>query len=656
MRVIIFASLFLCTTFAFSQKKYKKRAQYKTVRAYELDMTVYEKDSAANAVYLYEHGENYFEEEHGRIFIIKKYFAKLKILTKEGLSYATVTIPLYHSEKNAEKVSDIIAATHNPDEILNLNPRNIYTDDINENWKVKKFTFPGATVGSVLTYEYTIKTPYLFNMEGWDFQADIPKVYSEFNAKIPGNYIYNRTLRGYLKLAVNESKIEKQCFDPDGYYNAADCETIKYAMKDIPAFEVEDYMLSKYNYYSKLKFELSVFNGFDGTKHRYTKSWKDVDKEFRKDKDIGIQVRKKGYFQKLLPEDILQIEDEVARAKAVYSFIQNHFNWNKKFGLFKNARVKTAYQNKTGNVAEVNLSLVNALQAAGLDAKMMLISTRKNGLPTLKHPVITDFNYLIAKLIINNESYYLDATDKDIPFNILPFRALNYTGRVMNFKEESYWDPIPPNPSNIKNVVVQLNIDETGAIAGKMSETNTGYLAIKRRKLLNEVSEESYLDMMESRIQDVEIDDYIIKRKDEIDKSISEQFDFNISKDFTADKIYFDPFLIKQNANNPFKLKTRSYPVDFGYPSQYRYRLIMKLPNDYEIVNLPENKAIKIGDKAYSQLSTSVGEDNTITLIFSLSLKGHRFVAEEYDLLKKLFNYVADTQNNTILNITKKNH
>ncbi|MCF6184500.1 MAG: UbiD family decarboxylase [Bacteroidales bacterium] len=80
---------------------------------------------------------------------------------------------------------------------------------------------------------------------------------------------------------------------------------MKYAIKDIPAFKEEtDFMLSSNNYISRLDFELSQYNRFDGTTDKYTKSWEDVDREFRGDKNVGRQLTKKGFFEKLkmLPE------------------------------------------------------------------------------------------------------------------------------------------------------------------------------------------------------------------------------------------------------------------------------------------------------------------------------------------------------------------
>lgn len=78
-----------------------------------------------------------------------------------------------------------------------------------------------------------------------------------------------------------------------------------------------------------------------------------------------------------------------------------------------------------GNLSEINHGLINALQAGDIDAKIFLSSTRENGFPTKLHPVMTDFNYLMAFVNIDGKEYLLDASEKNLPFNMVSYDALN---------------------------------------------------------------------------------------------------------------------------------------------------------------------------------------------------------------------------------------
>lgn len=270
----------------------------------EKNLTIYEKDTDASALVLYERGDNYFKVFANRILLVKEYHTKIKILNEKGFDEGTISIPLYHSGTSTEKLTKIKAVTHNGDTQFNVLPSEIYTSDVSEKWKEKTFTFPKLQKGSILEYSYTLTSPYIYNFSSWEFQSHIPKLYSEFNAKIPGNYVYNREMVGRLKLDINDAKIEKECFHIQGYAKAADCEVLKYAIKDIPAFKEEtDFMLSSKNYISRLDFELSQYNRFDGTTDKYTKSWGDVDREFRSDKNIGRQLTKKSFLKRMFQKN-----------------------------------------------------------------------------------------------------------------------------------------------------------------------------------------------------------------------------------------------------------------------------------------------------------------------------------------------------------------
>src|SRR5437879_12327311 len=107
--------------------------------------------------------------------------------------------------------------------------------------------------GCVIAVSFKIISPYLFNLHSWNFQSSITKINSEYEVHIPGFWNYNASLKGYLKLTKNVSKIENKCFT---YGNAAaDCSDIIYGISNVPAFIKEDYMTSEKNYRSSVHFE-----------------------------------------------------------------------------------------------------------------------------------------------------------------------------------------------------------------------------------------------------------------------------------------------------------------------------------------------------------------------------------------------------------------
>jgi len=647
-------SIIFCFTFLVC--KGQKKDDFGELSLAEKEFTSFKNDKEANAIVLYEQGNYYFEVIQNRIQLVKKYHGKIKILNNKGFKYGDISIPYYHNKNSSEKVKDIKAITHNNGAKTFLSTNNIFKNDLSERWSEKRFTFPKLTVGSILEYQYTIVSPYLFNLDGWAFQSEIPKIYSEFNAKIPANYRYNRNLIGSLQLSTNDATIKKECFYVDGYTNPADCEVLKYSMKDVPAFkEDEKYMLASSNYISKLEFELSEHFNLDGSKKKYTKSWKDVDKEFRLDKDIGRQLTKKGFFEKNVPESLLTEGDKLTRAKNIYKFIKNHFTWNERNSTYGKARVKDAFNQRKGNAWEINMSLINLLNAADIPANLMLTSTRKNGLPQKAHPIMSGFNYVLVKVNIEGQDYLLDATNKYMPFGMLPFRTLNHYGRVMNFKNESRWYDIIPEKNNKYQVrgQIKFNTEKQNGF-GIIDLLNFGYDAVDSRISIDSYSEEKYLENWEENFSgDFTINSYKTFPERSDDLRLVERFEFDLKNVLNGDMVYFNPFLIKFFDKNPFTLDKRNYPVDFGYPRHYKYDITVFIPEGYNIQGLPEAKAFKLGENSIHFKFQKKELAESVQILFDLKLSNSFFETEDYSSLKKIFEQVIDVQNNSFIVLKK---
>ncbi len=624
---------------------------------FESEFKTYEKDTTAHAVYLFEKGDNYFEVRRGYVRLIKKYHARIKILDKEGFSEAEITIPYYHFGGRTEIVSNIEGISHTEGLKYNVLQSTIYDVEVNERWSEKRFTFPNVQVGSILEYTYEIQSPFFFNLNGWKFQEDIPKVYTEYNAKIPGNYRYNRTLIGELSLQVNEAFIEEKCFSIPGTSDQADCEVLKYVMKDVPAFkEDESYMLSPKNYRSSLEFELSEHLRFNGITDKYTKSWKDVDKEFKADKDLGRQLKKENFFERNVPLDLISGgDDKLEKAKRIHEFVKNWFVWNGDYGIYWNNRVKQAFDQHRGNVAEINITLINLLNAAGIDTDMMVLSTRNNGLPKKSHPVMSDFNYLVAKADIDGNSYLLDATQKYLPFGMLPYRCLNYYGRVMDLEGESYWYDIVPEQTNSRAIRMEMSLNpEGGLVTGNYDEITKGYeVLIKKNQIITSTKEEYLNELEESSNGDFFIENYEMDSEQSNDKKLIEHFEFEMEGLESGETIYFNPFIIRFFKSNPFISEERYYPVDFGYLRSYMYYANVEVPEGYKIKELPEAIILSLPEKSGLLRFNCSELQGKIMVQYSLQLRAPHYTSEGYAFIKKFFEDAINAQNNSYLVLEK---
>jgi len=643
--------LFLNTSVYCQQKV---TAEFGKPDSYELQLTSYPKDPDAAGVVLFEKGKNYVKlvENNSYIKLIKEVHRKIKVIDAKNFEESVVYIPYYQSGNDREKVTSIKAITHNGALQMFVNSADIYETKETENWYYKRFTFPNVKDGSILEYSYVIESPFYFNFGTWEFQGNMPKVYSEFVSEMPGNYVYKKSLIGYESLYINEVSLLENCFSLPGHVQNADCEVATYAMQDIPAFKEEDHMLSSSNYRAGVKFELVEFTNFKGIKTKYTKEWRDVDKQFRTDKDMGGQLKFENFFEEQIPSKIRSIPDDLERAKAVYYFIQQHFNWNGKYNMAQ-VRVKDAFEEGGANNSEINLALVNALNAANIDSHMVLLSTRSHGLPTQLYPVLTDFNHVIAAVNINGTNHLLDATSKEAPFGILPFADLNGQGRLMDFKEGSSWIPIEPYARNTWYISGQFKIDENNLLIGEVAETFTGYKAMEKRTILKQKTKNDYLKSWEKSNMELEVADYQHENKNDLEQNLKEIYQAKLELP-EANQLFLYPFFLRKSFDeNPFKLAERSYPVDFGHATNETFLISIDLNNQYEITELPENKIIKIPGGAGECSVIYGGANGELTLRYSYKLNHHYFEAEAYNSLKEFFANVVSLQNKEVVVLSK---
>ncbi|WMI65474.1 DUF3857 domain-containing protein [Aestuariibaculum sp. YM273] len=620
----------------------------------DLKMTAYPQDSTANALVLYESGKSYVSPSDYKLYTEEKH--KIKIFNKEGFDHANITINLYHSDRNSfEQVEDIIATTYtlDGDQVITtkLNKKDIHKIEYDENHHLAKFTLPNVKVGSVITYSYTTVSPFMFKYHGWEFQGDLPKLYSEYNASIPANWKYNIKLVGSEKLFVNESDIKKDCLS-GGNGGQADCSVSKYAMKNIPAFIEEDYMTCKSNYLARIDYELQTFEDFRGITSDYSKTWETVDDELKTDKNIGRQILKSVDVENLLSEDIINETNLSLKAKAIYDYVQEQYTWNGDYKIFRNVSVKELIKEKSGNVSSINILLHNLLETAGISVKPVLLSTRNNGFATKLYPVISDFNYLIVQAEINGKTYLLDATDKYLYFGQLPFRCLNQYGRLLDFENGSKWIDInEENTSSILySVSLQLNPDET--MSGDVKIKKTGYYALNSKKDFF-INKSSYESNLKNKLADMEISEFNVEDGDINGMNFSENFKLQYGFDQVQNSIYLNPFIIAFFNENPFKLQERTYPIDFGFKDSYLYILKLNIGDNYNLVELPDDINVALPNNSGRLNLSSKVFNNEVHMLMRLNFNSSFYPTEYYPYLKEFMNKIVNTQKNTMILLQK---
>lgn len=621
-----------------------------------LNMKKYDKDTSAHAVVLNEFGTSRINLTNDyNVRLTFEYHTKIKFFdNKEFEREGIFVIPIYNGNAMVyEEVEDVKGITFYKDDNgvvqqAELDPKKVITEKRDKHYSLIKFTMPALRPGCIIEVSYHLISPYFRMFHPWHFQDYIPKIYSEYEVHIPGLWNFNASLRGYLKLTKNTAKIESKCFTFGT--GSADCSNIVYGMSDIPAFKPEDYMAAEKNYKSAVYFELEEETDLrTGAKTKIAKEWKDIDYDLKSERWFGGQLKRSGLMKDRIAPVIAYKTDQMEKAQAIYNYIKSAIKWNEDQDFGSDDGIRQALINHTGNAGDINLTLVTALNAAGVPSEAVLLSTRAHGSINKLYPAIGDFNYVVAKANIGDKSYLLDATEPLLPFGMLPMRCLNDQGRVFSLDKPSYWIDLNTNQRENITYALDLTLQDDGKMKGSIVRYSSGYSAYLKRveiKKFNSVNE--YVENMGEKLRKTKITKSDIVNLDSLDKPLGETYnvEMNIYDTMNHDQLSFSPFLLNQITTNPFKLAERDFPVDWGMPSDERYIVNIHLPQQYTLENPPQAMSIAMPNKGGSFFTAFDGDNQNFSFSYDTRFNKSVYSSEEYPYLKELYNKIILAQKN----------
>ena len=624
----------------------------------EVNLKNYKNDTSAHAVVLNEFGSSRIDiaaDDHIKIFF--KYHTKIKILDTKGFDKGTIAVSFYDSEDTHDEVTDIkgittYTAENGAIKQADLEPSKIYTTTENKYWKTVKFALPNLRAGCVIEFSYNKQIQGFGRLPSWEFQDDIPKMYSQYEVHIPAFWTFNAMIRGPLKLTKSKADVEKECFSSHG--SKCDCSYLIYGMADVPAFIEEDYMTASKNFLSAIYFNLEEWtNPYTGVKNKETKEWKDIDYNLKHSEYFGSQIKKdlKLYITPVIVGKTTQLD----KAEAIYHYIQKTVKWNE-INSRGSDGVKKTLEKHTGDVGDINIALVAALNSAGIKTDGVLLSTRGNGLVNRLYPVETEFNYVIAKTTIDNVTYLLDATDPLLAFGMLPVKCLNDQGRAMSLDKPSEWIDLVAKQPETTTSNLNLTLQPNGKLKGTIITYSVGYAAYNKRKEIKKFNTvDEYIENLDEKLLKTKILKSTILNVDSLDNPVSEEYEVEIDvfDNLNHNRMAFNPVLFDRYTNNPFKLQERTYPVDWGVSSNNRYTLVMNLPAGYVIESSPQPAGVALPNNGGKFLTEFAGAGDTFTYSNVIQFSKSVYAPEEYPYLKELYNKIIASEKAEIV-IRKK--
>jgi len=666
-------SKFLITTFMLLLIALSSKAQdfrLGKVSIEELKEKVHPKDSSAVAAILFEKGENklVFSQANGfdTELVVR---ARIKIYKKEGYNWANKKIRYYLVNNLRERISFSDAVTYNlvdgKIEKTKLKSDGEFDEVINKYWGQKKIVMPNVKEGSVIEYEYTLHSPNIGNPRDWYFQSDIPVNYSEYINCVPEYFVFNTNVKGFIRPKITVEKVNRTIsidskervvgrmgatttnFNSDNINYTETRAT--YLAENMPAIKEEAFVNNVRNYTTSLEQELSMTRYPNAMPKTYSTDWESVVRTIYEYEDFGPELNKTGYFEEDLKAVIAGLNSQDEKINAILKFVKSTVKWNNYYGYSCSDGVRKAYKDKTGNIAEINLMLTAMLRYAGLNANPVLVSTRSNGVSFF--PNRTAFNYVIAAVENGNEVILLDGSDPFSTPDVLPFRTLNWLGRLIRKDGTSMSVDLMPKKVAIELKTMNYSVNDKGEVLGQLRNQKIAHNAMLFREQVKGVKEDAYLEKLENSNNKIEINNYSLKNEKEVNLPVIETYSFvgNNLSEMIGGKIYINPMLFLAKKQNPFKQENREYPVDYGFPFQDKYAINIQVPDGYKVENLPAPITLTMNENlgVFKYLTNLSG--NTIQISVSNQINSPIVLSEDYTALKSYYQKMIEKQNEKIV-------
>lgn len=637
--------------------------KYGKIDQKDLEMTRCEADTNAKALILGDFGEvTYQFNAKEDLELVYTRHLRIKIFDQEATSYGDFKLKLWRGVSlEGEKITKLKAVTFNlvdgSIEKTELDKKDIYEERISDYLYSANFSIPQLKAGSIFDLEYTIVSDLLGAVPDWRFQRDIPAVFSEYRFSYPEFFTFKQNMKGFLMLDINESSTSIGHFPGvanSGFSGNYVVHDFRFRIDDVPALKSEPYMNHPVNYYSGIEFELMAYQQKFGVYKDITGSWEKIDKELLSSDHFGYALNRPGAVKEVVAEITAQTADSIQMLHLAHTWVKNNVKWNKIRSVYTSNSLPKAINEQSGNVAEVNLLLVMLLRELGFDADPVISSTRDNGIIIKAHPMLSKFNYVLAYCKLGSQEFVMDATDDNLPFYLLPERAINSEGRIISkkFGRSGFIDISLQNQA-VEKEISQLMIAPNGIIQARTTLQATQHIAAEMAYEYNKhQNDEAFIEAFESEHTGFDLIEINHNNLKDWFKPFEQVYRYDIKPlDETAeqDVLYIQPMLFSRLESNPFKEEKRHFPVDFVYPKSHSKTIRISLPPGYKVEEAPESVAFALPDNTCVYKYTILQSGAQIQLSTELQINQSFFGFNDYELLKAFFDQVVQKEDEIIV-------
>jgi hypothetical protein len=604
-------------------------------------------DPDAEAEVIFESQEAELLFFNGEVEILLKRHERIKVFTEKGLDRANIKLS-YRPRNGGEAITKLEAATYNLDasgqvEIVKLDKQSIYDKKIDNRYSSQTFTMPGVKTGSVFEFKYILRRKF-FNFEDWAFQRDIPVRYSYCSLDYPQEFLFTPLFQTSLPYSVNKKVSGVR-------------EKLTMSMKDLPGLDEEPYISSTEDYIQRVSFRINGFNN-GVTSIDLAATWPKIIRELMEDEDFGTQLSRNIPRTSELDQVLSGVNKPEDRMKVVHQYVRSQMTWDQQYSIWALDGVRQAWAKKKGNSGEINLILVNLLKDAGLKANPVLLSTRNHGRINTAKPGYSQFNTVMAYVRIDDQEYFLDATDPITPVHLIPASIQYSEGLVISkisadksFSEQDWgWVTIWDDKHRYAHRVnISGRLDSEGTIKGEAFINSIDYAKLSCLKDWREGQEQFVQNHFAHAPQGIKVDGFKTKNVEKDSLPLEQVFSFSLPASVSGEYQYFSLNLFSGLDKNEFLSEERKSDVFFGVNQLYTINGLFTIPEGFSFEELPKNTRMIMPDTSIVFSRLMQVADNKLQFRISLEYNRPIFTIDEYAEFREFYRKMYQMLNEQIV-------
>jgi hypothetical protein len=621
-------------------------------------------ESSSGALVLCDYGTVDYEDVQGVYQLVYFRHTRIKVLNKNGLRFANIRILYRPAWKEAMvdlKAQSISLNQDGSIERQSLVRSNVLDEKVNEEFSAKVFTIPGVMENSVFEYSYKLISNDLYNYRSWQFQKQLPVIWSEYRAELAGLYNYQVALHNISNpLYINE-KYDTIAQVPSFLVTSRQGPEMlhvkktmgRWVMQDIPALVSEPFVSAPSDNIMEIKFQLYAVNLPGEKPLHFIQNWNDIARILNEDIKFGKQIKSDRIYKQIVGEILNANETEEIKIKKLHSWMVNNVSWDGKTAFRSSKEVSQMATDLTGNSADVNLFLLNLLKEAGIDAFPVLLSTTWNGKVQKEIPLLSQFNKSIIEVRYGGKEQLIDLTNPMLLPGVLPPEDLSSCGLLL-INDQAIWIPIDAGMISKSTSIITFRFKTDGSMTGYYVLKEKGYKAFESMEAIHRFGIEDYtrqvLDGINTGLT-IDSSKFIPPASStdvfylELNFSSDEWLDQFKDKDY----IYFDAQMSGGSNENYFLEDSRTQPIEFPYPFETVSTMVIEIPEGYAIEEVPNNERLSL-EKGDMDYSFNVSHNEEVVQVQSrLVVREKIFPARDYKAIKELFGVLASKYNEHII-------